>query len=359
MKGLVLAGGKGTRLRPFTFTGAKQLVPIANKPVLFYVLEDLVRAGVTEIGIVVGENGEQIRAAAGDGSRFGARFTYIEQLQPLGLAHAVLTAADWLVDDPFVMYLGDNFLREGISGLVEEFAHAGANAQIQLTRVPDPRQFGVAVIRDDRVERRVEKPVTPPGEAPISDLALMGIYLFDYHIVEAARQIQPSRRGELEITDAIQWLIEQGYSVRPRLLEGWWIDTGKMDDLLEANRLVLELTRRDIRGEVDEASSIIGPVQVAEGARITNSVLCGPLLIGAETVISNSYIGPYTAIDHHCRVAQCEIQHSIMMEHSTIEAIDTRIESSVIGRNAHVRRVDRRPHAYRLTLGDYSSMEVP
>ncbi|HWE61488.1 MAG TPA: sugar phosphate nucleotidyltransferase, partial [Chloroflexota bacterium] len=206
MKGLVLSGGKGTRLRPFTFTGAKQLVPIANKPVLFYVLEDLVRAGVTEIGVIVGETGDQIRASVGDGARFGARITYISQPQPLGLAHAVLTAADWLGDQPFVMYLGDNFLREGISGLVEEFTHSGANAQILLTRVEHPEQFGVAILRGDQVQRLIEKPAPPaPGTEPISDLALMGIYMFDQHILEAARAIQPSRRGELEITDAIQW----------------------------------------------------------------------------------------------------------------------------------------------------------
>jgi len=360
MKGLVLSGGKGTRLRPFTFTGAKQLVPIANKPVLFYVIEDLVRAGVAEIAVIVGETGDQIRAAVGDGSRFGARVTFIDQPQPLGLAHAVITAEAWLGDDPFVMYLGDNFLRDGIGGLVEEFAAAGANAQILLTRVEHPEQFGVAVIEDGRVRQLVEKPPPPPvGEAPLSEMALMGIYMFDHHILEAARSIAPSQRGELEITDAIQWLIDQGYSVRPRFLEGWWIDTGKMDDLLEANRLVLELTRRDVQGEVDAASRIVGPVHIAPGARITNSELRGPLVIGADTQIADSYIGPYTAIDHHCRISHCEIQHSIVMEHSAIENIGAPIESSVIGRHTSVSRVSRRPFAYRLTLGDYSCAEMP
>jgi glucose-1-phosphate thymidylyltransferase len=360
VKGLVLSGGKGTRLRPFTFTGAKQLVPIANKPVLFYVLEDLVRAGVTDIGVIVGDTGAQIRAAVGDGSAFGARVTFIDQLQPLGLAHAVLTAADWLGDSPFVMYLGDNFLRDGISGLVEEFIRAEAHAQILLTRVEHPEQFGVAVVSDGRVERLVEKPdPPPPGEPPISDLALMGIYMFDHHIMEAARSIQPSRRGELEITDAIQWLIDQGHVVRPRHLDGYWIDTGKMDDLLEANRLVLELAGREIHGVVDAASTVVGAVRIAPGARITNSVLRGPLVIGAETEIGDSYIGPFTAIDHHCRIRHCEIHHSIVMEHSTIDDIGTPIESSVLGRHTHVSKVGRRPFAYRLTLGDYSRAEVP
>lgn len=360
MKGLVLSGGKGTRLRPFTFTGAKQLVPIANKPVLFYVIEDLVRAGVAEIAVIVGETGDQIRAAVGDGSRFGARITFIDQPQPLGLAHAVIIAEAWLGQDPFVMYLGDNFLRDGIGGLVEEFVAAGANAQILLTRVEQPEQFGVAVIEDGRVRQLVEKPPPPPeGEAPLSDMALMGIYMFDHHILEAARSIAPSQRGELEITDAIQWLIDRGYSVRPRILEGWWIDTGKVIDLLEANRLVLELTKRDVQGEVDSASRIVGPVQIAAGAQIINSELRGPLVIGADTQITDSYIGPYTAIDHDCRVIHCEIQHSIVMEHSTIENIDAPIESSVIGRHASVSKVNRRPFAHRLTLGDYSCAEMP
>lgn len=360
MKGLVLSGGKGTRLRPFTFTGAKQLVPIANKPVLFYVLEDLVRAGVTEIAVIVGETGDQIRAAVGDGARFGARITFIDQPQPLGLAHAVLTAAAWLGDEPFVMYLGDNFLREGIGGLVEQFARSGANAQILLTRVEHPEHFGVAIVRDDRIVRLVEKPPPPPpGTPPLSDLALMGIYMFDRHILEAARSIQPSRRGELEITDAIQWLIDHERTVTPQYLEGWWIDTGKMDDLLEANRLVLERIERDMQGTVDASSTLVGPVCIAPGAHVTNSVLRGPLVIGAESAISDSYIGPFTAIDHHCTIRHCEIQHSIVMEHSAIEDIGSPIESSVIGRHARVQKVSRRPYAYRLTLGDYSCAEVP
>ncbi len=363
MKGLVLSGGKGTRLRPFTFTGAKQLVPIGNKPVLFYVIEDLVRAGITEIAVIVGETGNQIRAALGDGSQFGAQITFIDQAQPLGLAHAVLTAQEWIGASPFVMYLGDNFLRDGISGLVEEFRqaqHIGTNAQILLTRVAQPEQFGVAIVRDGRVERLVEKPPPPPpGTPPISDLVLVGLYMFDHHIFTAARSIQPSKRGELEITDSIQWLIDHGFTVRPCHLTGWWIDTGKMEDLLDANRLVLERLERDVQGEVDSASTLSGPVQIAPGARISNSTLRGPLVIGPDTEITDSFIGPFTAIDHHCVIRRCEIQYSIVMEHSTIEDIGAPIESSVVGRNARIGRVRRRPNAYRLTLGDYSCVEMP
>jgi glucose-1-phosphate thymidylyltransferase len=360
VKGLVLSGGKGTRLRPFTFTGAKQLVPIANKPVLFYVLEDLVRAGVTEIAVVVGETGDQIRAALGDGSRFGAMLTFIEQPQPLGLAHAVLMAEDWLRGEPFVMYLGDNFLRGGIQDLVQAYLAGEAQAQILLTRVDHPEQFGVALVDGANVVRLIEKPPPPPsGQPPLSDLALMGIYMFDRSILQAVHNIQPSRRGELEITDAIQWLIDHGVRVRPHLLSDAWIDTGKVVDLLEANRLVLELAERRIEGSVDAASSVVGAVGIAPGARIVNSVLRGPLVIGPETEIIDSFIGPFTAIDHHCRVVHCEIQHSIVMEHSTIEQIGASIESSVIGRHTRVCRVNHRPYAYRLTMGDHSALEVP
>jgi glucose-1-phosphate thymidylyltransferase len=360
LKGLVLSGGKGTRLRPFTFTAAKQLVPIANKPVLFYVLEDLVRAGIMDIGIIIGETAEQIRAAVGDGSQFGARITYISQLEPLGLAHAVLTAESWLDGSPFVMYLGDNFLRDGITDLVDEYRRSGADAQILLKRVAHPEQFGVAIVEDGRVVRLIEKPPAPPaGEAPISDQALVGVYMFDHSIMAAARGIVPSRRGELEITDAISWLLEHGHTVRPHQLDGRWIDTGKMEDLLEANRLVLERVQRSVDGHVDDASTLEGDVVIGANVQITNSVLRGPLSIAAGTEISNSYVGPFTAIGENCVIRHCEIQHSIVMECCTIEDIGTPIESSVIGRYARVTRVNRRPHAYRLTLGDYSCVEVP
>jgi glucose-1-phosphate thymidylyltransferase len=360
IKGLVLSGGKGMRLRPFTFTAAKQLVPIANKPVLFYVLEDLVRAGIAEIGIIVGETEDQIRTAVGDGSMFGAHVTYIPQPAPLGLAHAVLTAEQWLAGSPFVMYLGDNFLRDGITELVGEYKNSGANAQIHLKRMPHPEQFGVAVVESGKVVRLVEKPAPPPhGELPISDLAVVGVYMFDRTIMSAARGIIPSRRGELEITDAITWLLEHGYSVQPRVLVGRWIDTGKMDDLLEANRLVLERLNGIVHGAVDEASTLVGEIQLAASANVVNSVLRGPLSIAAGTEIRDSYIGPFTAIGENCRIRRTEIQYSIVMEGCIIEDIKTPIESSVIGRYSRVTQTERRPHAYRLTLGDYSCLEVP
>ncbi len=360
LKGLVLSGGKGTRLRPFTFTAAKQLVPIANKPVLFFVIEDLVRAGISDIGIVVGETADQIQDAVGDGARFGATITYIPQPAPLGLAHAVLIAEPWLNGSPFVMYLGDNFLRDGIRDLVRDYRNSGATAQILLKQVAHPEHFGVAVVKDGKVVKLVEKPAPPPpGESCISDLALVGVYMFDQTIMQAAKSISPSGRGELEITDAIAWLVEQNHAVQPRILESRWIDTGKMEDLLEANRLVLERLQDDMQGEVDDASSVVGPIELRAGSRVINSVLRGPLSIASGTEIRDSFIGPFTAVGESCVIQRTELQHSIVMDHCAIVDIGTPIESSVIGRYSRVARVERRPYAYRLTLGDYSHIEAP
>ncbi len=353
MKGLILSGGKGTRLRPLTYTAAKQLVPVANKPVLFYAIEDLVGAGITDIGIIVGDTADQIRAAVGDGSRFGAHITYIPQDRPAGLAHAVGMARGFLGDDRFVMYLGDNFIREGITPLVRAFAEGAANARILLYRVPNPSGFGVAVLEGDRVVRLVEKP-----REPVSDLAIVGVYLFDHHIFEAVAGIAPSARGELEITDAIQWLLDHGYDVQAQELEGYWIDTGKMEDMLEANRLVLEVMRPSVRGTVDARSKLTGMVAIAEGAEIVNSVLRGPLIIGANTRVIDSYVGPFTAIDHDCLLEGIEIANSIVLEYSRIEDIEHRIEDSLIGRYAEVRRSPAKPRAYKLLLGDHSKVVV-
>ncbi|HKO23152.1 MAG TPA: glucose-1-phosphate thymidylyltransferase [Chloroflexota bacterium] len=349
MKGLILSGGKGTRLRPLTYTAAKQLVPVANKPVLFYAIEDLVTSGITDIGIIVGDTAEQIKTAVGDGARFGARVTYIQQERPAGLAHAVGTARAFLGCDRFVMYLGDNFIREGIAPLVQAFARSAANACILLYRVPNPSNLGVAVLEGDRVVRLVEKP-----RERISDLAIVGVYMFDHHIFAAVDSIEPSARGELEITDAIQWLIDHGYHVQPHLLDGCWIDTGKMEDMLEANRLVLEGMQPEIRGTVDECSQLAGLVVVQDGAEIHNSILRGPLIIGARTRVSDSYVGPFTAIDHDCVLESVEIANSIVLEHSRIIDIEHRIEDSLIGRYAQVHRSPTRPRAYKLLLGDHS-----
>ncbi len=360
MKGLILSGGAGTRLRPITHTSAKQLVPIANKPILFYGIEDMVAAGILEIGIIIGDTGDEIREAVGDGSRFGADVTYIPQAAPLGLAHCVLIARDFLGDDDFVMYLGDNMLQQGLTEFVEQFASARAEggddipaAQILLAHVDDPRQFGVAAVNEaGEVLELVEKPENPP-----SDLALVGIYLFDPSIHEAVASIAPSDRGELEITDAIQWLITNGRHVRHEVLHGWWIDTGKKDPLLECNRLVLETIETRNDGEVDEASDIQGRVVIAPGAEVVNSRVRGPVVIGERTRVVNSYVGPFTSIAADCEIIDSELDHSVVLNESRIVGID-RLTDSLVGRHVEVTRSDTRPHAVRLMLGDHSMVEI-
>ena len=363
MKGLILSGGAGTRLRPITHTSAKQLVPVANKPILFYGIEDMVEAGITEIGIITGETGPEIRAAVGDGSRWGATVTYIPQESPLGLAHCVLIAREFLGEDDFVMYLGDNLLRQGIAEFVERFEQdrrdSGAgdatvpSAQILLARVPDPQRFGVAEIGGDgEVLRLVEKPVDPP-----SDLALVGVYLFDPSIHEAVATIDPSPRGELEITDAIQWLIDNDHRVRHEVLEGWWKDTGKLQPLLEGNRLVLETIEPAMHGTADDASLIDGRVVIEAGAEIVNSTVRGPAIIGERTRVVNSYIGPFTSVYHDCQIINTEIEHSVVLEESVLRDV-TRIADSLIGKQVEIRRSETRPHATRLMVGDHSVVDL-
>jgi glucose-1-phosphate thymidylyltransferase len=368
VKGLILAGGAGTRLRPITHTSAKQLVPVANKPILFYGIEDMAAAGITDIGIIVGDTRADIVEAVGDGSRFGVSVTYIPQDEPAGLAHCVLIAHDFLGDDDFVMYLGDNMLQQGLTEFVERFeadrssaaelrlggeADVPPSAQILLAKVADPRQFGVAEVDPEgRVVRLVEKPDDPP-----SDLALVGVYLFDPSVHEAVRAIEPSPRGELEITDAIQWLIDQGQRVRHEVLEGWWIDTGKKDPLLESNRLILETLEPANHGEVDAESSIEGRVVIQEGARIVRSRVRGPAIIGEGTLIEGSYIGPYSSVSHRCTVRDSELDHSVVLEDSTIVDVP-RLTDSLVGRNVDVRRSHEKPAAVRLMLGDHSSVDL-
>ena len=359
MKGLILAGGSGTRLRPITHTGAKQLVPVANTPILFHSLKHLADAGIEEVGVVVGDTAEEIIEAVGDGSRWGLRVTYLPQEAPLGLAHAVLIAAEFLGDDDFVMYLGDNLLRDGIVRFVEGFEAARASdeapaaAQILLASVPDPQRFGVAAIGEDgSVVELVEKPEDPP-----SDLALVGVYLFDRTIHEAVRAIEPSARGELEITDAIQWLIDQGHRVRHEVLDGWWLDTGKLTPLLEANRLLLEILEPETLGAVDESSRIEGRVVISEGATVTRSVIRGPVIIGAGTEVTDSYVGPFTSIDADCKVVESEIEHSIVLARTTILNVP-RITDSLIGRDAWVSRSGERPAANRFLVGDHCQITI-
>jgi glucose-1-phosphate thymidylyltransferase len=349
MKGLILSGGKGTRMRPLTYTSAKQLIPVANKPVLVYGIEAIVAAGIQEIAIITSpETGPEIRECIGNGSRYGAEITYIEQDAPRGLAHAVLTAEPFLGDSPFVMYLGDNLLQHGITPLVEEYRSIDCNSEILLTKVPNPSQFGVAELdADGRVTRLTEKPAEPK-----SDLALVGVYMFDRHIFEAAKAIKPSKRGELEITDAIQWLLDNGRTVHPHIVKGWWKDTGKIEDMLEANRTVLDTFEHDVRGSVSAESRIEGKVVVEEGAEIIDSVVRGPAIIGRGARITHAYVGPYTSIGKACTIEYCELENSIVLENSNIAHVDGRIEASLIGKNVKIGRTHRKPVAYRFMLGD-------
>jgi glucose-1-phosphate thymidylyltransferase len=354
LKGLILSGGAGTRLRPITHTSAKQLVPVANKPVLFYGIEALVDAGVTEIGIVIApETGEEIRAAAGDGSAFGARITYIEQDEPKGLAHAVLTAEDFIGGSPFVMYLGDNLLADGLRGLVDTFRETEPDALILLTPVSDPGSYGVAELDGERIVRLVEKPKDPP-----SNLALVGVYLFGPSIFDAARTLEPSWRGELEITEAIQRLIEDGRAVRSEVVSGWWKDTGQLADMLEANRLVLEEIEPRLEGEIDADSRVEGKVVVDPGATLVGSVVRGPAVIGAGARIENAYVGPYTSIGEDVRICRSEIEHSIVLAGSVVEDLGTRMEASLLGREVRLTRSDGMPKTLRMLVGDRSEIEI-
>ncbi len=363
LKGLILSGGKGTRLRPITHTSAKQLVPVANKPVLFYGIEAMAQAGIEEVGIIIApETGPEIEAAAGDGSRFGVRITYVVQDEPLGLAHAVLTAEEFLEGSPFVMYLGDNLLQGGISDLVAAFREHEPEALILLTPVPDPQNYGVAELAPadgsppaqatGRVVRLVEKPAQPA-----TDLALVGVYMFTAHIHEAARAIAPSARGELEITDAIQHLLDAGLRVEPHIVRGWWKDTGRLEDMLEANRLVLDNIVRNVEGELID-SQVEGRVVVERGARLERTRVRGPAVIGAGAQLRDCYVGPYTAIGERCSIAGAEVEHSILLEGSSVCELDGRMESSLLGRNVNVRRGDRQPRAYRFMVGDNSDISI-
>jgi glucose-1-phosphate thymidylyltransferase len=355
LRGLILSGGKGTRLRPITHTSAKQLVPVANKPVLFYGIEAMAAAGIREIGIIIApETGEEIKTIAGDGSQFGVAITYIQQDEPLGLAHAVLTAEPFLRDAPFVMYLGDNLLQGGIDELVQAFRTNEPEALILLTPVPDPENYGVAELNgSNTVKRLVEKP-----KEPATNLALVGVYMFTPEIHDAARAIEPSARGELEITDAIQYLVDQGRRVEPHIVSGWWKDTGRLEDMLEANRLILDAIEPHNDGTLDEASAVHGRVIVEAGARLVRSTVRGPAIIGAGATLTDCYVGPYTAIGESCAIANAEVEHSILLAGSSVCNLAGRMESSLLGRNVKIRRDDRQPRAYRFMVGDNSEIGI-
>ncbi len=355
LKGLILSGGRGTRLRPITFTSAKQLVPVANKPVLFYGIEAMAAAGIGEVGIIIApETGDEIRDAAGDGSQFGVRIEYIVQDEPAGLAHAVLTAEPFLGESPFVMYLGDNLLQGGMEDLVQDFREHAPEALILLTPVPDPQNYGVAELGGDgAVLRLVEKP-----PEPATDLALVGVYMFTPLIHDAARAIEPSGRGELEITDAIQWLVDNGKRVEPHVVRGWWKDTGRLEDMLEANRLILDTVVRRIDGVVDDAQ-VDGRVVVENGALLERSTVRGPAVIGEGAVVRDAYIGPYTAVGRNCVIERAEVEHSILLEGSSVRNLDGRMESSLLGRDVAISRGNRQPRAYRFMVGDKSEIGIP
>ncbi len=353
MKALILAGGSGSRLRPLTFSMAKQLLPVANKPVIEYGIESIAEAGIRDFGMIIGDTGDAVREALGDGSRWGISIAYIPQSAPLGLAHAVKTAQPFLGDSPFVMYLGDNLLKSGIKSMIEEFEKHDASATILLSEVPNPSQFGVAEMSGDRVVRLEEKPPNPR-----SNLALVGVYLFDPSIHSSIADLKPSARGEYEITDAIQGLIDRGLTVRSHIVEGWWKDTGTVEAILDANRLILEDVASVQNGEIVD-STIEGRVQISAGAKVIRSVIRGPAIIGAGCVIEESFIGPFTSIDSGTRVLRSEIENSIVLADCVIEDLSTRVSSSLIGRGVRVSKSNLRPLTTRLVLGDSSSVELP
>jgi glucose-1-phosphate thymidylyltransferase len=368
VKALILAGGAGTRLRPITHTRAKQLVPVANKPILFYGLEAIADAGIKDVGIVVGDTAAEVRDAVGDGSAWGLQVTYLPQDAPLGLAHAVLIARDFLGSDDFVMYLGDNLIKQSLTEFIARFEAERARArvptldgeavvipcaQILLKAVPDPQRFGVAELgADGSVIRLLEKPEHPP-----SNLALVGVYLFDERVHTAVAAIKPSARGELEITDAIQWLVDQGLRVRTEILQGWWIDTGKLTPLLDANRLILETLERRIDGEVDEASELDGRIVVERGARIVRSRIRGPVVIGAGTTVTDSFVGPFSAIGRRCVIESSEVEHSVILDDCRVLEAG-RLEDSLLGHQVEVTRTGRRPRATRLMVGDHGQIDL-
>ncbi|HEY7317341.1 MAG TPA: glucose-1-phosphate thymidylyltransferase [Candidatus Binatia bacterium] len=353
LKGLILSGGRGTRLRPLTHTAAKQLVPVANRPIIFYVLDNLAEAGIQETAVIISpETGKAIENSVGDGRRWGMTIEYILQHQPLGLAHAVKIARLFLGATPFIMYLGDNLIGTGIRDFAEDFEQSTADATILLKAVNDPSSFGIAEIDSSgRVIRLIEKP-----KEPQSNLALVGIYFFSNKIHGAIDRIRPSWRGELEITDALQELLQQGSIVLSHELECWWLDTGKKDDLLTANTAVLdEWIKRRIDGEADSRSQVTGRVQLGTGSRIVNSTVRGPVVLGEDVFVENSFIGPFTSIGNGCQIISSVLEHCVLLENARIERID-RLEDSLIGRNSTVIKNHHTHQAYRLMIGDDSEV---
>jgi glucose-1-phosphate thymidylyltransferase len=353
MKALITSGGKGTRLRPLTHTQNKHLLPIANKPILYYSLETVAKAGIKEVGIVTDREGEEVKKALGDGSLWGINITFIPQEAPLGLAHVIKISQDFIGEETFVFYLGDNMVVGGIKRFLNAFEKAGSNCHLTLARVKDPERFGVPEIKGKRIVAIEEKPITPKSE-----LAVAGIYIYDKNIFEAVNNIKPSARGELEISDAHQYLLDKGFSVSYSEITGWWKDTGKPQDILEANRLVLENMRTKIEGLIDHRSNVAGNVVIEKGAKIINSVIRGPVIIGRHTIIENSYLGPFTSIGNDCEIRNSEVEFSIVLSQCQIFDVGIRIESSLLGDDVQIVRAEHRPQTHRFMIGDQGRVEV-
>lgn len=355
MKALILSGGKGTRLKPLTNTVAKQLLPVANKPILFYVLDEITQAGISDIGMIIHpDTGDQIKELVGDGSKWNASITYIPQAEPLGLAHAVLTAREFLGNSPFLMFLGDNLIKGGVKPFIDEFNRSNPDALILLKEVSDPRAFGVAEFNGKgKLIRLVEKP-----QDPKSNMAMVGVYLFSPEIHKAISRLKPSGRGEYEITEAVNLLVKGRKKVLYQILKDWWLDTGKKDDILEANRVVLdEFLVRDLKGQLDKKSRLVGRVELREGAKVENSVIRGPVSIGEGCQVKNSFIGPFTSIGADSKIVDSSVEHSVIMENCHISGIDC-LEDSLIGKGSEVKRVEEGFKAIRLFIGDDARVEL-
>lgn len=353
MKALIASGGRGTRLRPITHTQNKHLIPIANKPILHYAIEAATGAGITEIAIVHNADSDEVPKAIGDGSRWGARITYIPQLTPGGLSQVVALSESFMAGDKFIFYLGDNMVVGGVRRFIDEFEKSGCNCFLTLAKVKDPERFGVPEIKNGRIVSVEEKPKNPK-----SSYAVSGIYLYDSCIFEAVKAIKPSARGELEISDAHQYIIDKGYKVGYAEITGWWKDTGKPNDLLEANRLILDNIAPAIRGEVDSHSVVAGKVIVEKGAKIINSIIRGPAIIGENCVIEDAYVGPFTAVGNNTVIRKSEVEYSIILRDCKILSVGIRLEGSILGNDVEVVEGSGKPRVHRFMIGDQSRVEV-
>ena len=353
MKALIASGGRGTRLRPLTHTQNKHLIPIANKPILHYAIEAAVDAGIKQIGIIHNADSNEVPDAIGNGKRWGVKITFIPQKTPAGLAHVVKIAEKFIGKDNLIFYLGDNMVVGGVKRFVDEFEKSDCNCWLTLAKVKDPERFGVPVIKNGRIIKVEEKPAKPK-----SQYAVAGIYIYDRHIFEAVKKIKPSKRGELEISDAHTYLIEQGYKVGYSEITGWWKDTGKPSDLLEANRLVLDNIEPNFKGVADRASSVLGKVFLDEGAKVINSVIRGPAVIGKNALIENSYIGPFTSIGNNTTIRNAEVEYSIVLRDSKITNVKLRIEGSILGNDVEIVDAIGKPHVHRFMIGDQSRIEI-